>query len=169
MALLLFALGGLWVAQLNGFQLLSAIDPSAPSNPLRKEVGRQIGALLSNYDQHSWLMLAPLLGLVGFALATLAFAARQPLGAFLANSLAIAGVISTAGVSLFPFLLPSSSQPGSSLTVWDASSSRGTLLVMLVVTLFFLPLIVAYTAWAYRVLKGKVTLAEMMKNSDHLY
>ena len=33
------------------------------------------------------------------------------------------GIIGTAGVSLFPFIMPSSTDPRSSLTVWDSVSS----------------------------------------------
>ncbi|MGO1117549.1 cytochrome d ubiquinol oxidase subunit II [Rhodovibrionaceae bacterium A322] len=169
LALLLFALGGVWAAQLDGYAIVSTVDPQAPSNPLHKDVARQSGALMANYGQQNWLLLAPLAGLGGFALAALGFFSHHPRLAFLSNSLAIAGVIATAGVSLFPFLLPSSSDPVSSLTVWDASSSRGTLLTMLGVTIVFLPLIMAYTSWVYRVLKGKVTIAHTAENSDHLY
>ena len=40
--------------------------------------------------------------------------------AFLASCLVQAGTILTAGIALFPFLMPSSTQPGHGLTVWDA-------------------------------------------------
>lgn len=70
------------------------------------------------------------------------------------------------GFALFPFLLPSSSAPGSSLTLWDASSSRLTLWIMLLATAVFLPIIIAYTTWVYRVLKGKVTAEEMAGNPN---
>lgn len=63
-------------------------------------------------------------------------------------------MIGTAGASLFPFVLPSSSHPQSSLTAWDATSSQLTLAVMLGVVVLFLPLVVAYTSWAYRVMRG---------------
>ncbi|HEX7747263.1 MAG TPA: cytochrome d ubiquinol oxidase subunit II, partial [Bordetella sp.] len=59
--------------------------------------------------------------------------------------------------ALFPFLLPSSSQPAAGLTIWDASSSRMTLWIMLIAVAVFLPVITLYTAWVYRVMRGKVT------------
>jgi cytochrome d ubiquinol oxidase subunit II len=81
----------------------------------------------------------------------------------------VASVIATAGLSTFPFLLPSSLDPNASLTVWDASSSRLTLLIMLGVTLVFLPIILCYTAWVYRVLRGRVTAEYVERNSSSVY
>ncbi len=72
--------------------------------------------------------------------------------------------MATVGVSMFPFILPSSTDPDSSLTVWDASSSQLTLFIMLIATLIFLPLILAYTRWVYYVLRGKVTVEEVQNN-----
>ncbi len=89
--------------------------------------------------------------------------------AFLASGIAIVGVISTAGLSLFPFLLPSSLDPNASLTVWDASSSQLTLMIMLVATVIFLPIVLAYTAWVYRVLRGRVTAASIEDRTAHNY
>ena len=79
------------------------------------------------------------------------------------------GVIATAGLSAFPFLLPSSLDPNASLTVWDSSSSRSTLLFMLIAVVVFLPIVLAYTAFVYRVLRGRVTMAYVEDNSATLY
>ena len=88
---------------------------------------------------------------------------------FLCSSLGVAGVIGTMGVSLFPFLMPSSSEPSSSLTVWDGSSSPRTLWIMLVATGLLLPVVLAYTTWVYRVLRGRVTVAHVEANPDSTY
>jgi len=77
--------------------------------------------------------------------------------AFLATSAAIAGIILTTGFALFPFLMPSSLQPSLGLTVWDASSSHMTLWVMLLAVVVFLPIVLAYTTYVYRVMSGTVT------------
>jgi cytochrome d ubiquinol oxidase subunit II len=37
---------------------------------------------------------------------------------------------------------------------------------MLICTVIFLPIILAYTTWVYRVLKGKVTVDEMGTNPN---
>ena len=94
--------------------------------------------------------------------------ARRKL-ALLSSSVAVAGVIATAGFSLFPFLLPSSSHPDHSLTVWDASSSPTTLSLMLVAALFFLPIVLAYTGWVFHVLRGPVTEAAIERGDDYHY
>ena len=91
---------------------------------------------------------------------------RYEIVAFLASCIAVFGVVATAGVSMFPFILPSSFNPASSLTVWDASSSRTTLLIMLIAVVLFLPIVLAYTAFVYRVLRGKVT--EQQVEADDL-
>jgi len=83
---------------------------------------------------------------------------RQPGAAFIASAAVQAGTILTAGFALFPFLLPSSTQPNQSLTIWDASSSAKTLLVMLWAVIGLLPIVLVYTAWVFRVLRGRITL-----------
>jgi cytochrome d ubiquinol oxidase subunit II len=65
-------------------------------------------------------------------------------------------------------MLPSSLDPNASLTVWDASSSQTTLTIMTVATAVFLPIILVYTAWVYRVLRGPVT-AESVLADHHAY
>lgn len=167
-AILLFAVGGIWAARLDGFVITSAVDPSLPSDPLAKTVTREAGAWLGNYGRHPWMAIAPILGFAGLVLALLMAWVRKPLAGFLASSAGILGIISTAGLSLFPFLMPSSSDPASSLTVWDASSSHLTLTVMLIAAAIFLPIILAYTAWVYRVMRGKVS-GEHVEHSDSAY
>jgi cytochrome d ubiquinol oxidase subunit II len=158
----LFVLGGFWAAHLDGYVLQSFGGMDGPSNPLAKHVVRQSGALMANYGTMPWFMLAPCLGVAGAAFAALLLGlSRLRVLAFLCSGVAIAGVIATAGVSLFPFLMPSSLDPASSLTVWDASSSASTLLIMTVVTIVLLPVVILYTAWVYRVLRGPVTVAQI--------
>jgi cytochrome bd ubiquinol oxidase subunit II len=72
-------------------------------------------------------------------------------------------------VSMFPFLMPSNIAPAASLTVWDASSSRFTLFVMLVATLIFLPIVLVYTAIVFRVMRGTITASMIEKNSANHY
>ncbi len=126
-------------------------------------------AWFDNYAARPWLWVAPGLGLAGAALAGIALRTRSEGLPILASGLSIFGVISTVGVSMFPFILPSTIDPRSSLTVWDSSSSHLTLFIMLFVTVLFLPIILAYTAWVYRVLWGKVTEAEVRQEAGHFY
>jgi cytochrome d ubiquinol oxidase subunit II len=164
--IVLFALGGVWLAFMDGHTITSVVDPNAPINPLAKTVELVRGGWLSNYGTYPWMIAAPVLGFAGMALAVLSLNARKGLPALLAASVGIFGIISTAGLSLFPFLLPSSTLPQAGLTLWDASSSHLTLFVMLLVTVVFLPIILLYTAWVFRVMRGTVTTTTLNKNPN---
>jgi cytochrome d ubiquinol oxidase subunit II len=152
-----FLLAGLWLTQISGYHILGTMAHDGPSNPLLKHVGRAPWTL-------GWT--APAIALAAAALAVLLRA--RPLLAFLCTALTVAATIATAGLTLFPFLLPSSAMPGASLTVWDASSSKLTLAVMLGVTVLILPVVIAYTAWVYRVLRGPVS-EDSIKTDSHSY
>ena len=106
---------------------------------------------------------------LGAAVAMLMVARGRTLTAFVASSVAIVGVIGTAGVSMFPFLMPSSTMPDASLTVWDSVSSHRTLGIMFWATIIFMPLIILYTSWAYKVMSGKVTAAYIRENEHSAY
>jgi len=164
-AILAYALAGVWLAYgIPGYALTSEVAANGPSNPLLSTVAHQ-GSWLAAYALRPWIAIAPVLGIAGMALAILAL--RKGNGAALIFSgLAIFGVIASVGLTMFPFILPSSIQPDASLTVWDASSSHLTLFVMLVVSVIFVPIILAYTAWVYKVLWGKVTTAEITENKN---
>jgi cytochrome bd ubiquinol oxidase subunit II len=166
----LFALAGVWVwLGIDGYAITSAVIADGPSNPLLKTVARQPGQWLANYGAHAWMILAPVLGFAGPLLALLfTYVGRRGV-AFVASALGIFGITATAGVSMFPFLMPSDIAPGASLTVWDASSSRLTLFVMLLATLIFLPIVLVYTAVAFRALRGVLTAGDVERNSSTLY
>lgn len=169
LTILLFIGGGLWLAMggLQGYSLTSVVPHDGPSNPLYKQVSREASAWLLNYQIHPLTLAAPLLGLFGaiFAIAL----SQLSRAAFVCSAGSIIGIIATVGVCMFPFILPSSSNPDQSLIVWDCSSSQLTLFIMLVATLIFLPIILAYTAWIYRVFRGKITVKTLNENIDAAY
>jgi cytochrome d ubiquinol oxidase subunit II len=160
-----FALAGIWVAQLDGPHIFGGADPRGPSNPLGKEVLLAPGAWLTHYRLHAWLWLLPVLGIAGGVASWMWLGARRAGSAFLASCVAVAATILTAGVALFPFLLPSSTHPWHGLTIWDASSSAYTLGVMLVAVVILLPVILAYTAWVFHVLRGRISLEEIRRHT----
>ncbi len=151
----LFVAAGFWLLALDGARVTSLVDHNGPSNPLLKSVAIVPGAWLFNAYDHPLLWLLPVGALAAAGLAVLL--RRRPLLALLASGCVPLFTIATAGTALFPFLLPSSSEPGMSLTVWDASSSKLTLGIMLGATAIFLPIVLAYTGWVLRVLRGPVT------------
>ncbi len=164
-----FALAGFWVAHLPGYQLTLSQDPNGLPDPMAKTVTTQAGAWLQIYHHQPWAMLVPGLSFVAIGVSMLAAATRRPGWAFAASALTVAGIISTAGISLFPFIMPSSTDLRSSLTVWDSVSSQGTLGIMLVAVVIFMPLIILYTSWAYRVMAGKVTLEFIRQHDKSAY
>lgn len=162
-----FVAAGFWVSTgIDGYRITSVIDPNAMPDPMNKTVVREAGAWMANYGRLPLLWLLPTLGVFGALLATVLLIKRATLTAFVVSSLALLGVIGTAGASMFPFIMPSSSMPSASLTVWDSVSSHMTLGIMFWCTLIFMPLIVFYTSWAYRVMRGKVT-AVYVQEHDH--
>lgn len=167
LAILLFAAGGAYVIWGGlGFRLDALADPNGPSNPHLTRAVAASGAWLGNYAVYPWMIAAPILGLLGPVVALAGTVLRRDFTAFLGSSIATIGIISTVGLSMFPFILPSAIDPASSLTVWNASSSHLTLFIMLVVVVIFLPIVLAYTSWAYRVMFGRVTSEEAQLNPD---
>ena len=164
---LLFTVAGVWALQLDGYKITSAVVADGPSNPLIKSVARIAGGWWDNYTAHPLFWIAPLLAYLGAGFAVLT--RGRPVLAWVCSALVPVGTIATAGLSLFPFFLPSSTNPDQSLTVWDASSSKLTLEIMLGCVVIFLPIILAYTGWAYRILRGPVKAENIMSDSHGNY
>lgn len=161
-----FIAAGVWVASaIAGHQIVSQANVLGPSNPMTKHVAVIQGAWLGNYRAHGILWLAPAIALLAAGVTWGLLGARRPGVAFVSSCLTLAGTILTAGLALFPFLMPSSAQPDQGLTVWDASSSAPTLFLMLVIVAVFLPVVLAYTAWVFRVLRGRITLEEIRRHA----
>jgi cytochrome bd ubiquinol oxidase subunit II len=165
--ILLFTAAGVWVRHMDGYRIVSALVADAPSNPMTKTVATASGAWSANVAAHPWLWLTVLIAYAGAAAAALL--RGKPGYAFLSSALVPIGTIATAGAALFPFLLPSSTHPGASLTVWDASSSKTTLAIMLGAVVIFLPVVLAYTAWVYRVMRGPVRERDIVENAKTAY
>ncbi|MTI17110.1 cytochrome d ubiquinol oxidase subunit II [Rhodobacteraceae bacterium RKSG542] len=164
-----YALAGLWLAYgIQGYELVGPVITNGPSNPLFSEVVRT-DTWLTAYAARPWITIAPALGFIGMAMTVLGLRKGKEVSTLLWSKLAILGVISSVGLTMFPFILPSSLNPTASLTVWDSSSSHLTLFIMLVSTAIFMPIILAYTAWVYKVLWGKVTPESVEENSDTVY
>ena len=167
--IVLFAAAGFWVANLTGYQIVSMPDTQSHADPLAKVVTTAQGAWLSNYSTRPWTMTFPILAFV-MALSALLFSKlNKPALGLISTSLMLIGVIMTAGVSLFPFIMPSSNNPNISLTIWDAVSSHKTLNVMFVAVCIFVPLILTYTTWCYVKMWRRVTVEEIENNTHGSY
>lgn len=158
--ILLFALAGVWIAfGVPGMQVTAIGHVDGALNPIHKQVAVTAGGWLRNFHVHPLMWLGPAFGIVAAAVAMLLV--TVPVAAMIASGLSVAGIILTAGFALFPFLLPSSTMPAHSLTIWDASSSPHTLALMLAAAVIFVPLILIYTTWVYRVLRGPVRIDDI--------
>ena len=161
---LLYLAAGAWLAfGVTGFRLDGNVITDGPSNPLLKQASIG-GTWLANGPLGRWACVAAAIAIVAALITPLLARRGANLTAFATSSAAIAGTVLSAGFALFPFLMPSSLDPRSSLTVWDASSSHATLGVMLFVTAVLLPIIVGYTGWVYRVMRGRVSLEHIRKS-----
>ena len=169
LTVLLYLAAGLWLAKLQGYVLTEPMSTVGPSNPLFKSAGVAEGAWLVNYAKQPVLWIVPALGLLMPLIAAWAIKGRREWTALLSSGIGIACIILSVGVSMFPFILPSSVDPGMSLMVWDASSSHLTLFIMLVSTIIFLPIILAYTSWVFHIMRGKVKADEIEGGKGHAY
>lgn len=168
--LVCFLLAGVWVIYgIDGYALTSSMNTAGVSNPLHKEVVRQAGAWMANFHQSPVLWVFPVLGVVLPLLTLICSRAGKGAVAFVTSSLTVACVIMTAGVAMFPFVMPSSSVPSHSLTLWDATSSQLTLQVMLYVAIVFVPVVLLYTIWCYYKMFGRITKEHIENNSHSLY
>lgn len=168
LVIILFISLGAWIFyKMNGYLLTTAVPHDGPSNPLHKQVIVEIGAWFINYNRYPITQMIPVTGLLAAFLAILL--ARKRAIAFLLSALSVGTLIATLGVSMFPFLLPSSSHPNLSLIVWDSSSSQLTLFIMLIMTLLLLPIVMLYTAWVYRVLRGTVNEKSITEHPETAY
>ncbi|MGX8012366.1 cytochrome d ubiquinol oxidase subunit II [Mesorhizobium sp. ORM8.1] len=168
---ILFAGGGVlvWLGLLGGYEVTSAIIWDGPSNPLGKTVIANASGWLRNFYATPALCLVPVLGIAAPLIAAVGFRAHREGLTFIASKIGIFCIIATVGLAMFPIILPSSTNPGHSLAVFDASSSRETLRNMLIAAVIFLPLILVYTAWVYSVLWGKVSEASVRGAGSSAY
>ncbi|MDU5849301.1 MAG: cytochrome d ubiquinol oxidase subunit II, partial [Cronobacter sakazakii] len=134
-----------------------------------KEVVRQAGAWFANFNNMPALWAIPALGVVLPLLTVLASRLEKGAWAFVFSSLTLACVILTAGIAMFPFIMPSSTMLNASLTMWDATSSQLTLTVMTYVAAVFVPIILLYTTWCYWKMFGRITKEHIESNTHSLY
>jgi cytochrome d ubiquinol oxidase subunit II len=165
----LFIAGGFFLKIIPCYKIIEFAGTLANSNPLNKKVISDIGCWLDSYSQRSWIVFAPILAIFMQILIPFLLKFKYYATLFIASSLSVFAIIATVGLTIFPFILPSNLNPSASLTVWDASSSHLTLLVMLIATLIFMPIIILYTSFIYRVMRGKINEEKIKEDSKFLY
>lgn len=168
--LILVTIAALWLIM--GFdrpELTSIAGKGAPSNPMNKMVAAKGAGWLAHFLETPWMLAAPVVAVLGLLLAWVLGRGKGDASAFIASSLGIVGALLTIGFGLFPFLLISTVDPRSSLTLWDATSSHMVLNIAFWITIVFLPIVLLYTQWVYRKLWGTVSTESILNNSHTLY
>jgi cytochrome d ubiquinol oxidase subunit II len=153
-----------------GYKLISSA--AVPTlEPLKNVVQSGVGFWIQTYDQYPWKYLAPVVAYAGILESLWAAYYGWVTTAFWASCFAVGGIVGTAGATLFPFLMPSSTHPNQSLTIWNASSSQYALNMMLYVGVVLLIVILGYKIFAFNTIWGKksVLTADDIKNDDHSF
>ncbi|MEL0168392.1 MAG: cytochrome d ubiquinol oxidase subunit II [Pseudomonadaceae bacterium] len=165
-----FVMAGVWLWMgVDGYIVTSVIDTNGSNRTIEKTVEVVSGAWFINYGKVPLLWAVPALGVLCFVLCALFSKARVHAMAFVSSGLAMAMVLITTGISMFPFVMPSSSVPNHSLTMWDATASETTLFIMFCVACVFVPLILGYTAWGYFVMRGRLNEQHIRDNTHSMY
>ena len=167
-AIVLFAVLGVWVSMVNGYKIVSFPGAGVPQTPLQQTVELVPGGWLSNYKSYPILWAVPLLGFAGLFFGWTSVRGNKHTLAWWLGAVSWIGVVGTIGVAMFPFLMPSSSNPSQSLTLWNSISSETTLLWMTGWTVVFVPIIFWYTSWAFYVMRGRVDPKEV-EADPHAY
>ncbi|WP_421274269.1 cytochrome d ubiquinol oxidase subunit II [Aeromonas taiwanensis] len=165
----LFALGGFWLSLMRGYRIAGIGDLNSALTPLMKQVTTAPDGWFGNFVAHPGLWTVPALGLLLPLLSTLASALGRARLAIVASGGACAAMMLTIAIALFPFVLPSSLDPSSSLTLWDGTSSERTLLIMLGIVAVLMPINIGYTLWVYWVARGKMSTEQVREHGHSLY
>jgi cytochrome bd ubiquinol oxidase subunit II len=165
-----FIVAGIWqLKAIDGYRIVSMPDPGTLLTPLDKEVAVVAGGWTRNYSQNPLTCAAPVAAFAGALLTIILSTAGRPGFAFITSAVSLAGVILTAALSMFPFVMPSSTVPDVSLTAYDAVSSHRTLNLMFIAVVIFLPIVIAYTSWVYRIMRGKITEKKIQEETHTAY
>lgn len=107
------------------------------------------------FEQNPWLSVVPVLNVLAIANLPRSLAHGNPKWAFISSGAVIAAFTFLFGAALFPNLVVSSIAAEHNLTVWNASSSPGTLFNLLIFVCIGMPFVLAYTTCTYWVFWSK--------------
>jgi cytochrome bd ubiquinol oxidase subunit II len=116
--------------------------------------------LYNNLFSFPVFLVLPVTAVSGLLMIKVCISRKKILHAFLASCVFISMVCATGIAGLYPNLIPSSMDPAFSLTIFNTSSSVYTLKIMTGVALLFVPLVIAYQIWKFRIFRSKITAAD---------
>ncbi len=122
--------------------------------------------LYDNYMKVPALFIIPAVAVLALVAVQAYIFYKKPLKAFTASCITIVFVVLTGVAGLFPNLIPSSLDPAYSLTIFNSSSSQYTLRIMTVVAFIFVPTVIAYKIWVYRIFRAPVTEKDVLENHE---
>ncbi|QJC38547.1 cytochrome d ubiquinol oxidase subunit II [Enterobacteriaceae endosymbiont of Donacia fulgens] len=126
-------------------------------------------AWISNFQNHKYLFLIPLLSIILPFLTMLSSIYKKLLITLICSSLTIISINLSIGIIMFPFILPSNINYNQSLTIWNATSSQLTLNIMLYIVIIFMPIVLFYTFWCYKKMFFYLNKEKIKKKSDFYY
>ncbi|HWR35323.1 MAG TPA: cytochrome d ubiquinol oxidase subunit II [Clostridia bacterium] len=121
--------------------------------------------VLSNYRQHPASLLIPLLVIAALAWMPLALRRGDLKAAFLATSVYLVAMLVGAAVALYPTLLPASTNPAHTLTIYNTATGHYSLRLGLIWWSFGMLIAIGYFVFVYRMFRGKVAI----EGDDHGY
>jgi cytochrome bd ubiquinol oxidase subunit II len=122
--------------------------------------------LYDNFLRAPLLLIVPLIAVISLLLVKVFVIKGSCHKAFLCSCLTIVFIVFTGVTGLFPNLLPSSIDPASNLTIFNSSSSLLTLKIMTVVAAIFVPIVISYKIWVYRLFRARVSDEDVLGNPE---
>jgi cytochrome d ubiquinol oxidase subunit II len=113
--------------------------------------------LLKNYLNSFVLSLEPILAIVFLLLIRFYIQKKDAFKAWVCSFLTIVLLTFFGIIGLYPNMFISSIDSKYSLTAYNASSSPLTLKIMLIVVILFVPIVLLYQGWAYKLFKAPIT------------
>ena len=123
--------------------------------------------LWANYFKAPVLFVIPLLAVISLIMVKISISKGNALKSWIFSALTILFTTFFGIAGLYPNLFPSSIDPNASLTIFNSSSSELTLKIMTVVAFIFVPIVLVYQFWVYRLFIAPVTDKDL--ESDEAY
>ena len=122
--------------------------------------------LYNNFLTEPALLIAPAFAVAALIGIRIFIAQDRLYRAFASSCITIVMVVFTGVIGLFPNLIPSNLDPKYNLTIFNSSSSLLTLKIMTCVALIFVPIVIAYKIWIYRIFRAPISVEEVLKSKE---